>query len=87
VKTFRVWIQPSDYGFYLLVDGVENAVWLLDRLGRSFVFRSAEPIAEQRNSPFCTFQVAGGPQLTLRKLQQLLVAIPEVTLLRVAVAS
>ena len=77
-------MQPTDYGYFLLVDGVENARWLLDQLGRSFVFRSAEPIAQQVNSTLCKFQVPGSPLLSLGKLQKLLADLPEVTLLRVA---
>jgi hypothetical protein len=84
VKTFRVWVQPTEYGYFLLVDGVENARWLLDQLGRSFVFRSAEPIAQKLDSSLCTFEVPGGPFVTLNMLRKLLVAIPEVTLLSVA---
>ena len=87
MKDFRVWVQPTEYGFFLLVDGVGNARWLLDQLGRSFVFRSAEPIAERMNSPLCTFAVPGGPQLSLHRLQQLLAEIPQVTLLRTAAAT
>jgi hypothetical protein len=84
VNTFRVWLQPSDYGCVVLVEGIDNAHWLLDRLGRSFVFRSAEPIAERRNTPLCTFQVVCGPFMSIHQLQKLVAAMPEVVLMRVA---
>jgi len=87
VKTFKVWVQPTDYGHILLVDGVENTNWLLDRLGRAFVFRSAEPISQDGNSSLCRFQVPGGPFVSSSKLQKLLGGMPEVSLTRVAVAS
>jgi len=87
VKPFRVWVQPTEYGHVFLVDGAENARWLLDQLGRSFVFRSAEPISQDVNSTLCKFQVPGGPFVSPGKLQRLLGGMPEVTLLRVAVAS
>lgn len=87
MKTFRVWLQPSEYGYSLLVDGVENARWLLDQLGRSFVFRSAQPIAQKMDSSLCTFEVPGGPFVTFHLLRKLLAAIPEVTLLYVAAKS
>lgn len=86
MKNFRVWIRPLDYEYLVCVDGLENARWLLDQLGRSFVFRSAQPIGQDLNSALCTFQVPCGPMLSLTRLQKLLVAIPEVTLLRVAAA-
>ena len=46
MKAFRVWVRPLDYEYLVCVDGVENARWLLDQLGRSFVFRSAQPISQ-----------------------------------------
>jgi hypothetical protein len=87
VNTFRVWVQPTDYSYFLLVDGVDNARWLLDRLGQSFVFRSSQPIKQEVDSSLCTFQVPRGPLLSLNKLHALLAQIPEVTLLRVAAVS
>jgi hypothetical protein len=84
MNAFRVWIWPLDYEFLICVDGVTNARWLLDQLGRSFVFRSSQPISQDRNSALCAFQVPCGPMLTLAKLQRMLAEIPEVTLLRVA---
>jgi hypothetical protein len=86
MKEFRVWVRPLDYEYLICVDGLENARWLLDQLGRSFVFRSAQPISQETNSALCTFQVPCGPLLSLTKLQRLLGDIPEVTLLRVAAA-
>ena len=34
MDTFRVWVRPSDYEFLVCVDGMENAHWLIDQLGR-----------------------------------------------------
>ena len=87
MDAFRVWVRPLDYEFLVCVDGVENARWLLDQLGRSFVFRSAQPIYDEVGSTLCTFQVPCGPMLPFSKLRKLLAAIPEVTLLRVATAN
>jgi len=87
MDTFRVWVRPLDYEYLVCVDGVANARWLLDRLGRSFVFRSSQPISQDVSSTLCTFQVPCGPSLSLTQLQKLLTAIPEVTLLRVAIAN
>jgi hypothetical protein len=87
VDKFRVWVQPTDYGHVLCVEGMENARWLLDRLGRSFVFRSAEPISQDGKSSLCRFQLPGGPFVSSSKLQKLLTDMPEVMYLRVVVAT
>jgi hypothetical protein len=87
MKAFRVWVRPMDYEYLVCVDGMDNARWLLDQLGRSFVFRSAESISEEENSALCTFQVPCNGLLTFSAFQKLLAAIPEVTLLRVAAAA
>lgn len=86
MDTFRVWVRPLDYEYLVCVDGFKNARWLLDQLGKSFVFCSAQPISQDSDSGLCTFQVPCGPLLSLTRLQKLLADIPEVTLLRVAVA-
>lgn len=86
MKAFRVWVRPLDYEYLICVDGMENARWLVDQLGRSFVFRSAQPISQDSGSTLCTFQVPCGPLLSLARLNKLLAEIPEVTLLRVAAA-
>ncbi len=86
MNTFRVWVRPLDYEYLICVDGVENARWLVDQLGRSFVFRSAQPISQDADSSLCTFQVPCGSMLSLARLRKLLADIPEVTLLRVATA-
>jgi hypothetical protein len=86
MKTFRVWVRPSDYGFLICVDGVDNAHWLIDQLGRSFVFCSAQPIYCEHASTLCSFQVPCHAQLPLSTLQRLLAAMPQVTLLRAAAA-
>jgi hypothetical protein len=86
MKAFQVWVRPRDYEYLVCVDGVENARWLLDQLGRSFVFASAQPIDQDAKSSLCTFQVPCGPLLSLAGLRKLLAAIPEVTLQRITIA-
>jgi hypothetical protein len=66
---------------------MENARWLIDQLGRSFVFRSAQPIYQEQSSTLCSFQVPCHEQLPYSKLQKILAAMPQVTLLRVAAAN
>lgn len=85
-SAFRVWIRPSDYEFSVCVDGMENARWLIEKLGHAFVFRSAQPIYQESNSTLCSFQVPCNAQLSFSKFQNLLAAMPQVTLLRAAAA-
>jgi len=87
MKAFRVWLRPLDYEHLVCVDGMENALWLLDRLAESFVFRSAKPISQDKGSSLCSFQVPGNSMLPVGKLQKLLATMPEVTLLSVAAAN
>jgi hypothetical protein len=84
MDTFQVWVRPSDYEFLVCVDGIENARWLIDQLGRSFVFRSAQPIYQEQSSTLCSFQVPRHAQLPFSKFKKLLGEIPQVTMLRVA---
>ena len=57
MKAFRVWVRPMDYEYLVCVDGMDNARWLLDQLGRSFVFRSTEWIERRGElSRLCTFK-------------------------------
>ena len=81
MDNFRVWIRPSDYEFIVCVEGLENAHWLIDQLGRSFVFRSAQPIYQEQSSTLCSFQVPCHPQLSFLAFKKLLVAMPQVTLI------
>jgi hypothetical protein len=82
---FRVWVRPSDYEFVVCVDGMQNAHWLIDQLGRSFVFRSAQPIYQEESSTLCSFQVPCHAQLPFSTFKKLLAAIPQVRLLCLAV--
>jgi hypothetical protein len=87
MDAFRVWVRPSDYEFLVCVDGVENARWLIDQLGRSFVFRSAQPIYQEHTSRLCSFQVPRYAQLSFTTLKKMLVAMPQVKLLHVSVSN
>ena len=83
MNAFRVWTRALGYMCEVRVDGIENAKWLLDRLGRSFVFKTSEPIDEEADSSCCTFRVMYGSQMSRRVLERLLTAIPEVSLVPV----
>ena len=81
MNKFSVWVRPSGSKCRLRVDGLGNARWLLDRLGRSFVFKTADPMNEEDGTSCCTFQVAYNYQMSPRRLEKLLGGIPEVRLM------
>lgn len=80
MQRFTVSIRSLGSRYLVNVEGRENANWLLSQLSRQFVFRSAEPIREDRESLFCTFDVPYNSRLPVRQFRQLLEAIPEVRL-------
>ncbi len=77
---FRVWIHPLGNDCQLRVDGMQNARWLLTRLGRSFIFKSAEPINDDQGSSSCVFRIRCTTQMSRPTLEKVLAAIPEVEL-------
>ncbi len=81
MNAFPVWLRPLGSNFRLRVDGGRNALWLLNRLGHSFVFKTADPINEEQGSSCCTFRVAYSSKMSRRGLERLLAAIPEVKLM------
>jgi hypothetical protein len=81
MNTFRVWLSPSGSAWQLRVDGIENTKWLLNRLSRSFVFKTAQPVNEDQGPSFYTFHVAYSPQMSPSRFERLLGAIPEVQLM------
>ncbi len=81
MEKFKVWIRSAENKCRLQVDGTGNAQWLLDRLGRSFVFKTADPMNEEQGTSHCSFQVAYNYQMSPRVLEKLLGGIPEVRLM------
>ena len=81
MSTFRVWIRPLGGSSRVRVDGISNAQWLLNRLGHSFVFKTAAPMDEEHGSSCCSFHVAHGFQTSRRGLERTLTAIPDVKLM------
>jgi hypothetical protein len=78
---FRVWIRHLADDCRVRVDGMQNARWLLTRLGRSFVFKSAEPINDQDGTSSCVFHVRYSSQMSRSTLERVLATIPEVELI------
>jgi len=81
MNAFRVWIRPLGSNCQVRVDGINNAKWLLNRLGHSFVFKTADPMNEEEGSSCCTFRLAYSSHVSRRGFKRLLVAIPEVQLM------
>ena len=81
MNPFCVWIRPLGSNCRVRVDGIKNARWLLDRLSRTFVFKSSEPIGEDQSSSCSTFRVPYSSQMCHRTFERLLTAIPEVRLM------
>ena len=77
---FAVSIRHEGYACRVRVAGIENALWVLDCLSESFVFRTSEPIQEAGLPAICTFRVAHGAQISRRQLESLFAAIPGVRL-------
>jgi len=81
MNAFRVWLCPLGSVCRVRVDGIRNAQWLLNRLGHSFVFKTAAPMNEDVATSCCTFQLAYNPEMSSRGLERLLAAIPEVNVM------
>ena len=62
-------------------DVVSDAMWLLTRLSRSFVFKSSEPMTDDENAFSSTFHVPYGSQVSHFKFERLLAGIPQVQLM------
>ena len=81
MNPFCVWIRPSGGNCRVRVDSIKNARWLLDRLSRSFVFKSSEPINEDQGSSCSTFRVPYSSQMPRSTFEKLLAGILEVRLM------
>lgn len=77
---FRVWVRPLGSECRVRVDGMQNTKWLLDRLSRSFVFKTAEPVHKESDS-LCIFRIRWDSRTFLADFEKLLLAIPEVALM------
>lgn len=80
MDSFRVWVQPMDYEYRVSVEGVANAGWLINELSRSFIFKSALPLAKDRQNAVCSFQVPYNALLPFTVFRRILAAMPCVQL-------
>jgi hypothetical protein len=69
-----------DYEYRVSVEGADNAAWLINELSRSFIFKSARPLASDIESSMCSFQVPYNSLLPFAVFRQILTAIPGVQL-------
>jgi hypothetical protein len=81
MTAFHVWLRPLQGASRLRVEGMANALWLLQRLSQSFYFKSSEPVHEVSDTS-CTFEVLFGCDTSSTALSKVLARIPEVRLLR-----
>ena len=82
MKPFCVWVRPLGDFCHVRIERIENVQWLLGQLSQSFVFRTFDPIRTLQQSSHCTIEIPCNPPLTQALLRRLLVAIPEVKLMR-----
>jgi len=81
MNRFHVWVRSLENCCRVRVDGVENGRWLLDQLGRAFVFKTCEPIHEDQASCCSIFRVSYNSQMSQSIVRKVLAAIPEVQLM------
>jgi hypothetical protein len=84
MDAFRVWVQTLGSEYRVSVDGAANATWLLQELSRSFIFKTAAPMTDDRQDALCSFRVPRIGSLPFAAFQRALVAIPNVRLTMVA---
>jgi hypothetical protein len=82
MKRFQVWIRPVGDFCRVRVSGDDNARWLVLRLSEAFVFRTFEPLEQVPGAPDCWFRIPYNPPLSSTRFRQILLAIPEVELMR-----
>jgi hypothetical protein len=69
-----------DYEYRVSVEGAQNARWLINELSRSFIFKSALPMASDRQTSLCSFQVPFNSLLPFAVFRRILAAMPCVQL-------
>lgn len=81
MNKFRVWVRPLGGCCRLRVDGRQNAEWLVQRLSRSFAFKSCEPMNVDIATSSCMFRVMYTSDMSRSRFDRLMASIPEVTLM------
>ena len=81
MASFRVWIRPLGSSTKLVVEGSENAHWLLARLGQALGVDTDGSIHGTKNVLRFTFNLAYTADATRDVVDRLLANIPEVKLM------
>ena len=81
MNVFQVWLRPLGERCLLRVNGVENAEWLLQRLGQSIALSNTKVCPETSESEIFTFEVPCNEPKSRSRLESLLASIPEVKLM------
>ena len=80
-KPFDVWLRPlTDRTCRVRVEGRENANWLLARLSTAYVTKTNDPLQQESDSIFYTFDVVYPQQYSHYMLEQLVEGFPPVQL-------
>lgn len=81
MKKFNVWLHPLRASTCRVrVDGRENANWLLARLSNAYVVKTNDPIQQEADSAYYTFDVTYPQNCSHFMLEELLENIPPVNL-------
>ena len=81
MNAFQVWLRPLGERCRLRVSGVQNAEWLLQRLGQSIALSNTEVSPEASEPEIFTFEVPCKEPKSRSRLESLLASIPEVKLM------
>ncbi len=73
-----VWLRPLGRSCRVRVDSKKSADWLLDRLSRSFAFKTCEPVSGDDRSSSCSFSILYTSEMSRRAFDRLMASIPEV---------
>ena len=83
MKAFDVSVSSKGETCLVRVDGLRNALWLLERLSQSFIFKTSESLHECVNSSSVSFSVIHSFRMTQPKFERLLASISQVRLKRI----
>lgn len=82
MTAFDVWLRPLGNVCRVRVDGLQNAVWLLQTLHDQAKFGSTQPTGDASESRVCSFEVTYEPPMSRSVFERLVAAIPEVKMMR-----
>ena len=85
MRTVRVAVLDQVHSYVVLVDSIQDAVWLIGRLSLVFILRSRQDIQRVSDGgSHCTFEIAAQPWLSCERLNESLRALPRVVLTEIS---